>query len=598
MPFTTEATPDFVSWLKSQVGAFAARYNLTDRHAFPPWVLTFIHDLDDQLAIDSCDTLTQGDRGVDGLYLEPDGSAVVLLQGKYPDEPLGSPISAAETRLRDLFEVYPEMCNPQSVFPNEKLQDRAITLRDALVADAAPVLELFIAGRLNDTSREEIEGTVAALDPPTSLEIFDIDRLYQAFLAIEDISDLRGETLVFDLDGAAPSPLDLEGTGVEKVAVVNLLGDSLGDVARNWIPRLFHANVRYHLQGVSANKRIAETLTNEDDARKFWLFNNGLTIVCDDFSIADDNGSVSIENPQVVNGCQTTSVIARERRMQRMQPGVKVLARIIALSAARTDLLSKISESTNTQSAVKPRDLKAHDRTQQAIKANFRAVGWHYETRRKEWTSLTAGQKANYPKGNVSNEAIAQTWQAWGGDPRQAALNPRDVWTDPTMYSDTFRAARAAHQYLLAFAVWEDFARILGRGGEDLFVRVSPWMANPNAQPHGLTFEAYMTRIRNIGSLWKAHLTHLFHQLLELSYPGNVQARAERLVDLVRSGDETLDYARNRVFLTFDRWLLTLPQNSVWRVEITKEEVAATMTRLAVQDNSDPAILEQLRAIL
>lgn len=68
---------------------------------------------------------------------------------------------------------------------------------------------------------------------------------------------------------------------------------------------LFDDNVR-DFQGVNnINKEIEHTITNEPS--KFILLNNGITIVCDEY--IPNNRRLTIKNPQIVNGCQTSHVI-------------------------------------------------------------------------------------------------------------------------------------------------------------------------------------------------------------------------------------------------------------------------------------------------
>lgn len=68
---------------------------------------------------------------------------------------------------------------------------------------------------------------------------------------------------------------------------------------------LFNDNVR-DFQGTNAiNSEIASTIVNNPD--EFILLNNGITIVCSKF--IQTNRNVRLDNPQIVNGCQTCNVL-------------------------------------------------------------------------------------------------------------------------------------------------------------------------------------------------------------------------------------------------------------------------------------------------
>ena len=82
---------------------------------------------------------------------------------------------------------------------------------------------------------------------------------------------------------------------------VKMLATEDGVIRRS----LFDDNVRDY-QGVNTiNSEIEETIKN--DPKKFVLLNNGITIVCDKYT--PRNRLVDLENPQIVNGCQTSSVL-------------------------------------------------------------------------------------------------------------------------------------------------------------------------------------------------------------------------------------------------------------------------------------------------
>ena len=81
------------------------------------------------------------------------------------------------------------------------------------------------------------------------------------------------------------------------------LEDSSGELAE----RIFETNVRGFQQDSSVNKEIAKTL-EEKDGPNFWLLNNGVTIIA---AKATPGGhkQLVIEDPQIVNGLQTSRVI-------------------------------------------------------------------------------------------------------------------------------------------------------------------------------------------------------------------------------------------------------------------------------------------------
>ena len=74
------------------------------------------------------------------------------------------------------------------------------------------------------------------------------------------------------------------------------------------LDQLYEKNVRQFLGSRrKVNKGIATTL--KESPEKFGLYNNGITIVVSGYSNSSNDGSVTMNDPYVVNGCQTTRTI-------------------------------------------------------------------------------------------------------------------------------------------------------------------------------------------------------------------------------------------------------------------------------------------------
>lgn len=103
--------------------------------------------------------------------------------------------------------------------------------------------------------------------------------------------------------------------------LVKLMTSSDGLLRRN----MFDDNVR-DWQGYSAvNQEILATLKMYPE--RFVLFNNGITIVCK--NVTPENGRYVLENPQIVNGCQTCNMIYQAHRDGTNLDGIQVIAKIV-----------------------------------------------------------------------------------------------------------------------------------------------------------------------------------------------------------------------------------------------------------------------------
>lgn len=73
---------------------------------------------------------------------------------------------------------------------------------------------------------------------------------------------------------------------------------------------IFEANVRDYQGDNSVNSSIAEALSKDDSGEDFWWLNNGITILSDSISLVT-NRKITVKNPEVVNGLQTSTEIFR-----------------------------------------------------------------------------------------------------------------------------------------------------------------------------------------------------------------------------------------------------------------------------------------------
>jgi hypothetical protein len=74
-----------------------------------------------------------------------------------------------------------------------------------------------------------------------------------------------------------------------------------GDLQKN----IFECNVRDYHGNVEVNQSIEITLKSVDE--DFWWLNNGITIICSNFRLTGNE--LTIEDPQIVNGLQTSNQI-------------------------------------------------------------------------------------------------------------------------------------------------------------------------------------------------------------------------------------------------------------------------------------------------
>lgn len=140
-------------------------------------------------------------------------------------------------------------------------------------------------------------------------------------------------------------------------------------------PNIFESNVRdYAGSKVQVNAAIRGTLTTEEGPT-FWWLNNGVTVLCDAAQDAPPL-SVSLTNPLVVNGLQTSNVLHEAARAgdvsdARLDQGLLVRIITSADEAVRDGVIA----STNRQNSIQPRATARHREAAPRHRGVFRDPG-------------------------------------------------------------------------------------------------------------------------------------------------------------------------------------------------------------------------------
>ena len=109
---------------------------------------------------------------------------------------------------------------------------------------------------------------------------------------------------------------------------------------------VFNDNVRDYQGNTIVNEGILKTI--RENPQKFTLMNNGMTIICK--KALQSNRKVTLENPQIVNGCQTANVIFEAGKKKIDLSNVEVIIKIIATESL--DISNNIVKANNRQNIV------------------------------------------------------------------------------------------------------------------------------------------------------------------------------------------------------------------------------------------------------
>ena len=329
---------------------------------FVAWYLRNIHNLDIIEAKD-CITDGAGDKQIDAVYIDNDSSTIYIIQGKFYS---GETVDAEP--LREVLASWVEIKDLSSLQENanEKLKVKINELATALEDDYEIVFELITTAGLTESAQADLATFRRELseDATLSATLELVDNEVLKFKYDEALN--RNRPYInheFAVDSTKCMELEIGGTKAVVAAIplkecIKIPGIKDGS--------LFRKNVRQSL-GTSnkVNKGIASTLKN--DAGSFFFYHNGITAICSSIKLSD--GVISVKELNVVNGCQSLSTIYSCSEAVRNSSDGYIMFRFYEISDP--EKADKISTSTNSQSAVKARDLRSNDKYVLAMKKAY-----------------------------------------------------------------------------------------------------------------------------------------------------------------------------------------------------------------------------------
>lgn len=324
------------------------------------FALTQLLDLDETTAAAA---ITDGydDNGIDAIYVDVDSSRVYLVQSKWSSAGTGSP---ALGDVQKFLKGFVDLINAEFARFNEKVQAKHGDLENALADPQVQFVLVFAhSGQeaLSDPAKDAIDNVLKDVNDP--IETASFVMLSQAELHA---------FLVHAVAGKAPDlSVTLHDWGSTQEPYAAYYGQVEASEVAEWFrqynERLFAKNLRQFLGRESdVNDSIVDTLVNAPG--RFWYFNNGITVLCEQIAKAPQGGTskktghFEFRGVSVVNGAQTVGCIGQAAKDHPDAiSDARVTARFISLEDCPADFAGEVTRATNTQNRVERRDFVALD---------------------------------------------------------------------------------------------------------------------------------------------------------------------------------------------------------------------------------------------
>jgi hypothetical protein len=350
----------FAQNIRDSVREYAedAQNEVEKGHNFLQWVLTRVFEATED---DATDAIIDGpnDLGIDA-YLPVDFSEdkIYLFQSKYGTSHSMEAIAkfrqdVQSLRFRDISKMRPEIARLVTQIQEKNLKIECIYVTDQ---------------KVNEENYE-------------SVEIHDIDTIIQK-LWDRIKKPAVGKKAAIRLE----SKLRYQNT---------LLGILKLRELTNFVTKnrdyVFESNIRQWMQfKTTVNKGLRETL--QESPNKFFYYNNGITIVVNDFEELEDN-SILLHAPQIVNGAQTSSsVLDHAKRTHNLDGSITVT---IIKAADELDQ-NNITKYRNSQNAVRGKDLVSLMDFHKSIKSQMENFRYFYEIQAGSFDSKAKSQQSGF----------------------------------------------------------------------------------------------------------------------------------------------------------------------------------------------------------
>ncbi|MCV2872368.1 AIPR family protein [Defluviimonas sp. WL0050] len=368
--------------------------------------------------------------------------------GGYSEAPLNNLISATRHLLK-LNADYDNLTQYNTEV--KKIFDRFRSTYRAL-ASRFPILKIFYyyaAKRSDGTVHENIKKKSEEL-VSVAKEMFAEAEVEVVFIGARYLLDLarKRPKTAYDLK------ISKHLSDTDSYIVLSPLKEYvrfLKDSANQVRAELFESNVRDFSGNTEVNAEIVNTLKNESVV-DFWWMNNGVTILASRASLNGD--TVTLENPQIVNGLQTSTQVAAHFTSTEGDSR-SVMVKIISSDDEETR--DKIIKATNSQNPVQPATLRATDKVQRDIEQALKSAGMFYDRRKNYYKN--EGKPADKI---ISIPLMAQAVMAVIlSSPDQARARPSSLIKDDTVYSKVFSERNSISLYVNSAKLIREVDRIL-----------------------------------------------------------------------------------------------------------------------------------------
>ncbi len=279
-------------------------------------------------------------------------------------------------------------------------------------------------------------------------------------------SSIPAEAATYQLHKLENSTIYLREKAYLDLAYLSLY--SLVELYRRRGDLLFDKNVRLSLNSKDAKDRLMHPMeetfdkicSGELSANIFPFYHVGITISTSSNTI--DGDLMSVEEPSIINGCQTITIAAKyydslEKKKEALKieefKKIKVVAKIV--TGTTNEELREITNSNNRQNPIDNWQLFSNEPIHIDIEASLKAIGVFYERQKGKFDSVMkhSDKAREYPNTYNTYLRVTDMGQiiALGKGILQWAAKPSEIFTNPVNHARIFDHNIARYNYDMVF---------------------------------------------------------------------------------------------------------------------------------------------------
>ncbi|MDI3543610.1 MAG: hypothetical protein PWP57_1215, partial [Candidatus Atribacteria bacterium] len=449
----TRSDADLVKQIKQEVQSVTKSENFPNTgKGFVFWVLKNYFDLDEEIAATSIID-SPNDKRVDA-FIEED-EIIKIIQCKFFDDPQKK-IGGNEVVL--FKGCLDWLRKPEEV---KKLNlplfyDAASTFSERWEEGVDVQLHFFTFGKFSDEARHErIVFNNSDLKERVQMYFHDIEDILALYRPkSQKENPLFNETIKLEL---IPGEYFVRKKDMPSV-VATIKSKELLRMYKQYGDGLFERNIRFYrgARKGSINAKIIDTVLDDNERQKFWYYNNGISFVCQDFSVNEDASPpiLEVHGFQVINGCQTTVCLSeakqRVEQWEDIPDEVQVVARFIKAPLKEVDLITLY---TNSQNPVSEIQLKSNDPLQKRLKEELdkSSTPYFYSIKEGNWQKLHRRDKEKFKDRIIEMSEAAQAIYSFTNDPAFARRWRNKLFKEK--YYEIFRKDISKEEVILPWII-------------------------------------------------------------------------------------------------------------------------------------------------